>query len=58
MENTMSSVGAALSQEQSAVQNGPAATSKITLVLVWLAVAVPLLWGAMKALQDIGSLPL
>jgi len=32
--------------------------SKFKLVLLWLAVGLPLLWGAMKALEDIGSLPL
>jgi hypothetical protein len=58
MENTMGGVGAAPSQEQSALQNGSASTSKIKLTLVWLAVSLPLLWGAMKALEDIGSLPL
>jgi hypothetical protein len=57
MENTMSSVGEAPARERTAVQNG-SSTSKIKLVLVWLAVGLPLLWGAMKALEDIGSLPL
>jgi hypothetical protein len=57
MQNTMSSVGEALSRERTAVQNG-SSTSKIKLTLVWLAVGLPLLWGAMKALEDIGSLPL
>jgi hypothetical protein len=58
MENAMSGVGVALSREGSAVQNGPGAANKIKLILVWLAVGLPLLWGAMKALEDIGSLPL
>jgi|HubBroStandDraft_5_1064220.scaffolds.fasta_scaffold627020_2 hypothetical protein len=58
MENAMSSVGVALSREGSAVRNGPGAASKIKLTLVWLAVGLPLFWGAMKALEDIGSLPL
>ena len=58
MENTMSSVGEALSPDPSAVQNSAGSTSSIKLILLWLAVGAPLLWGAMKALQDIGSLPL
>jgi hypothetical protein len=57
MENTMSSVGEALAHERTAVQNG-SSTSKIKLTLIWLAVGLPLLWGAIKALEDIGSLPL
>jgi hypothetical protein len=59
MENAMSGdEGAALSEDQSAVQNSATFASKFKLVLVWLAVGLPLLWGAMKALEDIGSLPL
>jgi hypothetical protein len=58
MDNTMSSVDTAFSHEQSAVQNSATSTSKIKLILVWLAVGLPLLWGSMKALEDIGSLPL
>jgi hypothetical protein len=59
MENTISGgESAALSEDRSAVQNSAGAASKFKLVLVWLAVGLPLLWGAMKALEDIGSLPL
>ena len=58
MENTLSRVGVALVEEQSAVWNGSAATSKIKLMLMWLSVCLPLLWGAIQALKDIGSLPL
>ena len=60
MENAMhGTAGESLSQgEQSAVQNSATSTSKIKLILVWLAVGLPLLWGSMKALEDIGSLPL
>jgi hypothetical protein len=58
MENTMGSVGEALSHDPSAVQNSAASTSSIKLILLWLVVGAPLLWGAIKALQDIGSLPL
>jgi hypothetical protein len=31
---------------------------KLKLMILWTAVCVPLLWGAMKALEDIGNLPL
>jgi hypothetical protein len=59
MENTMSDgEGAALSEDRSAVQNSGTVASKLKLALVWLAVGLPLLWGAMKALEEIGSLPL
>lgn len=59
MENTLSDgEGAALSQDRSAVQNTAGVAGKFKLVLLWLAVGLPLLWGAMKALEDIGSLPL
>jgi hypothetical protein len=59
MENTMSSSErATLSEDQSAVQNSSGVSSKFKLVLLWLAVGLPLLWGSMKALEDIGSLPL
>jgi hypothetical protein len=54
----MSSVDAALTPEQSAVQNGAGSAGRIKLALVWLAVGLPLLWGAVKALEDIGTLPL
>jgi hypothetical protein len=58
MENTMSSIDAALPHDRSAVRNGHASTGRIKLLLLWLAVGLPLLWGAMKALENIGSLPL
>lgn len=59
MENTLSDgEGAALSEDQSAVQNSAGLAGKLKLALLWLAVGLPLLWGAMKALEDIGSLPL
>jgi hypothetical protein len=58
MENAISGAGVARSQQQSAVQNQSRPESWIKLALVWLAVGLPLVWGAMKALQDIGSLPL
>lgn len=40
--------------ERSAVQNTSISTLK--LVLLWLAVGLPLLWGVMKALEDVGNL--
>jgi hypothetical protein len=49
MENTMDS--AARGGEQSAVQNAKSAGS-VKLVMLWLAVGIPMLWGVMKALED------
>jgi hypothetical protein len=40
--------------ERSAVQNTSLSTLK--LVLLWLAVGLPLIWGVMKALEDVGNL--
>lgn len=40
---------------RSALQN-TSSTSTLKLVLSWLAVALPLLWGVMKALEDAGNL--
>ncbi len=50
MENIMDS--AARAGARSAVQNAKSAESKLKLVLLWLAVCIPMLWGVMKALQD------
>jgi hypothetical protein len=58
MENTMHSVGATPAHDQSAVRNGSLATSRIKLILVWLAVGLPLIWGAIEAFSDTGNLPL
>jgi ABC-type sulfate transport system permease subunit len=39
--------------QESAVQNtGSSATEKLVLILVWLAVSVPLIWGVMKAWDE------
>jgi hypothetical protein len=54
MENTMDSV--TRGSEQSAMQNAKSAGSKLKLVLLWLAVCLPMLWGVMKALEDVGNL--
>ncbi len=42
--------------KQSAVQNVKSGASISKLVLLWLAVGIPLLWGVMKALQEPGNL--
>lgn len=47
--------GAARIGGRSAVQNGERA-GYLKLVLVWLAVGIPVLWGVMKALQEPGNL--
>jgi hypothetical protein len=53
MDNTMrEAAGALTSSEQSAVQNAAPATSKLKLLFVWLAVALPMIWGAIKTLED------
>jgi hypothetical protein len=56
MENTFTGMDSSL--EKPAVRNGSVAGDRIKLVLLWLAVGLPMLWGAMKALENIGSLPL
>jgi ABC-type sulfate transport system permease subunit len=39
--------------QESAVQNtGSSAAEKLALILVWLAVSVPLIWGVMKAWDE------
>jgi len=52
MENTPNDVAGAAVNEQSAVQNAEGAASLLKLVLLWLAVSIPMLWGIMKAFQD------
>lgn len=54
MDNTIrDAAGAALaSSDQSAVQNAAPATSRLKLLLVWLAVALPMIWGVIKTLED------
>jgi len=68
MENTMDGAarrdegaarggeGAARGGERSAVQNTISAGSKLKLVLLWLAVCIPMVWGVMKALEDVRKL--
>jgi hypothetical protein len=57
MENTITGTAeeSRFRGERSAVQNA-SFTSTLKLMLLWLAVALPLLWGAMKALEDVGNL--
>jgi hypothetical protein len=54
MENTMDN--AARGDERSAMQNAKGAGSTLKLVLLWLAVCIPMLWGVMKVLQEPGNL--
>jgi hypothetical protein len=56
MENTLEGAAGASLSEQSAVQNDESAASTLKLVLVWLAVSIPMLWGIMKALEGVQSL--
>jgi hypothetical protein len=56
MENTLEGAAGASGAEQSAVQNSKSAASTLKLVLVWLAVSIPMLWGIMKALEDVRHL--
>ena len=58
MENTVTSTAGEtqVGGERSALQNTSTSTSTLKLVLLWLAVGLPLLWGVMKALQDPGNL--
>jgi hypothetical protein len=55
MDNTLDSVDASLS-EQSALQNARGAAATLKLVLVWLAVSIPMLWGGMKALENVRTI--
>ena len=56
MENTLDSAAGAPSIEQSAVQNTQSAAAKLKLVLLWLAVGIPMLWGMMKALENVQTI--
>jgi hypothetical protein len=55
MENTLEGAAGTSLSEQSAVQNAKSAAS-LKLVLLWLAVGIPMLWGIMKALEDVPAL--
>jgi hypothetical protein len=58
MESTLhGTAGESLSQgEQSAVQNTNSAATTIKLLLLWLAVGLPLLWGVVKQLEDVRNI--
>ena len=54
MDNTLrGDGGVSLSPgKESAVQNSAHDTSKLKLLVIWLAVGLPLIWGVIKTLQD------
>jgi hypothetical protein len=56
MENTLQGAAGASLAEQSAVQNTKSAASTLKLVLIWLAVSIPMLWGIMKALENVQTI--
>lgn len=56
MENTLDGAAGAALGEQSAVRNANSAASTLKLVLLWLAVGIPMLWGILKALQEVQPL--
>jgi hypothetical protein len=56
MENTLDGAAGAPSSEHAAVQNAQSAASMLKLVLIWLVVGIPMLWGMMKALEDVPAL--
>ncbi len=56
MENMLDGAARGSIARQSAVQNVKSGASISKLVLLWLAVGIPMLWGVMKALQEPGNL--
>lgn len=56
MENTLNGAAGAALSEPSAVQNAKSAGSPLKLVLLWLAVSIPMLWGVLKALEEVQPL--
>jgi hypothetical protein len=56
MENTLDRAAGAALSEPSAVQNAKSAASTLKLVLLWLAVSIPMLWGILKALEEVQPL--
>jgi hypothetical protein len=56
MESTLNSAADTALSDQSAVQNAKSAASTLKLVLVWLAVSLPMLWGILKALEEVQPL--
>jgi hypothetical protein len=56
MENTLQGTAGAHLAEPSAVQNSKSPIATLKLILVWLAVSVPMLWGIMKALENVQTI--
>jgi hypothetical protein len=56
MENTLRGTAGAPLAEQSAVQNTKGAASTLKLVLIWVAVGIPMLWGIMRALENVQAI--
>lgn len=56
MENTLDRAANAALSGQSAERNTKSAASTLKLVLVWLAVGIPMIWGILKALDDVQPL--
>lgn len=55
MENTLQGTAGTPQAEQSAVQNTQSAAA-VKLILVWLAVSIPMLWGIMRALENVQTI--
>jgi hypothetical protein len=56
VENTLEGAAGATLNEEPAVQNAKSAASALKLVLLWVAVSIPMLWGILKALEDLPAL--
>jgi hypothetical protein len=55
MENTLQGAAGTPLAEQSAVQNTQSAAA-LKLILVWLAVSIPMLWGIIRALENVQTI--
>jgi hypothetical protein len=56
MDNTLDSAASASLGEQSALQNARSAAATFKLVLIWLAVSIPMVWGVTKALENVRTI--
>jgi hypothetical protein len=56
MENTMSGSAARTETESDRPARQHSIGSGVKLWLLWLAVGLPMLWGVMKALEDVRNL--
>ena len=56
MENTLQGAAGAPLVEQSALRNARGAASTLKLVLIWVAVGIPMLWGIVKALENVQTI--